>query len=130
MASFASRTKVNWDVNPDELIAHAVHVGKLALDKLSEEGIEDEESLPLFGTKQRIVPKLKTLAPDALKLLLADSISPLPLHKTMVLLETLEANKDPRLIAHEHLALAKALVNEISNLHFGPEIGVGSKKPG
>ncbi|MGA2174929.1 MAG: DNA methyltransferase [Verrucomicrobiota bacterium] len=129
MASFASRTKVDWDVNPDELIAHATHVAKLALDKLSGEGIEDQERLPLFGTMQRIDPKLKTLSPDVLKLLLTDSISPLPLHKTMLLLETLEENKDPRLIAHEHLALAKALVNEISNLHFGPEIGVGSKKP-
>ena len=47
----------------------------------------------------------------------------------MALLEILEENKDPRLIAHERLALAKALVNEISNLHFGPEIGVASKKP-
>jgi hypothetical protein len=60
--------------------------------------------------------------------LLTDSISPLPLHKTLVLLEVLEKNQDPRLSAHEHLALAKALVNHISNLQFGPEIGVGSRK--
>ncbi len=57
MASFASRTKVDWDVNPDELIAHAIHVGNLALGKLSDQGIEDQESLPLFGTKQRTAPK-------------------------------------------------------------------------
>jgi hypothetical protein len=63
-----------------------------------------------------------------LKLLLTDSISPLPLHKTILFLEILEKNKEPRLLAHEHLALAKALVNEISNLQFGPEIGVGPKK--
>lgn len=128
VASFASRTKVDWEVDPDNLIAHATHISKLALEKLAGEGIEDEEGMPLFGTKQRIVSDLKTLAPAELKLLLTDSISPLPLHKTIVLLETLEENKDPRLIAHEHLALAKSLVNEISNLHFGPEIGVGVPK--
>jgi hypothetical protein len=47
----------------------------------------------------------------------------------LVLLETIEENKDPRLVSHERLALAKSLVNEISNLHFGPEIGVGPLKP-
>jgi hypothetical protein len=129
MASFASRTKVDWDVNPDELIAHATQIAKLTLNKFTDEGIEDEESLPLFGRRQRIVPHLRTLTPDVLRLLLTDSISPLPLHKTIILLETLEENKDPRLIAHERLALAKSLVSDISNLHFGPEIGVGSKKP-
>jgi hypothetical protein len=128
MASFASQTKVDWNVNPDELITHATHIAKLALDKFEEEGIEDEERLPLFGRQLNMAPRLRTLAPDVLKLLLTDSISPLPLHKTILLLETLEENKDPRLVAHERLALAKCLVNDISNLHFGPEIGVGSKK--
>jgi len=129
MASFASRTKVDWEVSPDDLIAHATHVAKLVLDKLSEEGIEDEETLPLFARKRRIVPTLQTLKPDVAKLLLTNSLNSLPLHKTLVLLETLEKEKVPRLISHERLALAKALVNEISNLHFGPEIGVGLNKP-
>jgi hypothetical protein len=44
-------------------------------------------------------------------------------------LQTLEERKDHKFAAHEHLALAKSLVNEISNLHFGPEIGVGPIKP-
>lgn len=57
MASFASRTKVDWEVDPDALITHATQVAKLALEKLSSDGIEDEEGLPLFGTKQRIIPK-------------------------------------------------------------------------
>jgi hypothetical protein len=128
MASFASQTKVDWDVNPDELTAHATYVAKLALDRLADQGIEDQETLPLFGTRQTVAPTLKTLPSDVQKLLLTDSISPLPLHKTMVLLETMEENKDPRLISHERLALAKALVNQISNLQFGPEIGVGLAK--
>jgi hypothetical protein len=128
MAAFASRTKVNWEIDPDEMIAHGAYVSKQALDKLASQGIEDDEGLPLFGKKQRLIPDLKTLTPDTLKLLLTDSISPLPMHKTLVLLETLEENKDPRFVAHERLALAKSLVDQISNLHFGPEIGVGTLK--
>jgi len=129
MASFASRTKVDWEIDPESLLTHASHIARLALDKLASQGIEDDGGLPLFEPRPRIHPLLKTLAPDVSKLLLSDSISPLPLHKTLVLLETLEENKDPRLTAHEHLAFAKSLVNEISNLHFGPEIGVGPPKP-
>lgn len=129
MASFASRTKVDWEIDPEHLVTHANLVAKLATEKLDSQGIEDEGGLPLFETKRRTLSQLKTLPPDALKLLLTDSISPLPLHKTLVLLETLEQSREPKLAAHEHLGLAKTLVNEISNLHFGPEIGVGPAKP-
>ena len=128
MAAFATRTKVDWDIDPAKLITHAVRVAKLTTQRFVAEGIEDEGGLPLFEAQPRILPRLKTLPPDVLKLLLTDSISPLPLHKTLLLLETLEENGDPRLAGHEHLALAKTLVNEISNLHFGPEIGVGAAK--
>src|SRR6266851_2306823 len=67
--------------------------------------------------------------PEALhKLLLTNSISPLPLHKTLVLLEMIDTHTDPRFQRHEKLALAKALVSSISNLHFGPEVGVEHPK--
>jgi hypothetical protein len=129
MASFASRTKLDWDLDPEDLIRHATRIASLASEKLAGQGIEDEGDLPLFEPRQRTSFQLKALTPEALKLLLAGSISPLPLHKTLLLLETIEENKDPRLVSHERLALAKSLVSEISNLHFGPEIGVGSIKP-
>ena len=61
-------------------------------------------------------------------LLLTNSISPIPLHKTLVLLEALAENHDDRFSDHERLALAAALVDGISNLHFGPEVGVGPAK--
>jgi len=68
------------------------------------------------------------LPPETSRLLLAGSISPLPLHKTLVLLRSLAECWDERFINHERLALAKALVTGISNLHFGPEVGVGKPK--
>ena len=129
MAVFASRTKVTWDIDADGLVAHASRIAKLTLQRFQEEGIEDQGGLPLFELPRTNAPSLRLLSPELEKLLLTDSISPLPLHKTLLLLETLEASKDSAFTAHEHLALAKSLVNEISNLHFGPEVGVGPAKP-
>src|SRR6185312_15219622 len=125
MAVFASRTKVDWEINADELVAHASHIAKLTLEKFNEQGIQDED---IFDRLVKPYIPLRELPPDLVKILLTDSISPLPLHKVLVLIEVLEANRDPRLLAHEHLALAKILVNDVSNLHFGPEIGVGKIK--
>src|SRR5437660_1232579 len=51
-----------------------------------------------------------------------------PPHQTLVLLNCLEEHRDERYYQHEQLALAKALVYSISNLHFGPEVGVGPAK--
>jgi len=96
-------------------------VSDLAHQKLRIDGIDD------FGTDffPSRTENLRKLPTDAVKLLLADSISPLPLHKTLVLLEAIDKLRDDRYRSHEQLALAKALVTSISNLRFGPEVGVG-----
>jgi DNA methylase len=127
MACFASEVKTGWSVDPEGLSRHASKVASLASDKLEAEGIEGAD-LPLFRKRVKSLAKLRTLQPDIWKLLLKDSISPLPLHRTLVLLETLEEMKDDRYWQHERLALAKALVFGISNLKFGPEVGVGAAK--
>ncbi len=125
MAGFASRAKVDWSVDPEALVAHAREVARGALESLWTEGIDDLGVAPLFQTGGRRTAPLRTLPPDRLGLLLKNSISPLPLHKTLVLLDTLEQHRDDAVYAHERLALATALVSEIGNLHFGPEVGVG-----
>lgn len=125
MACFASRVKVNWDVEPDGLFNHACKIAAKVSEKLEADGISDLENLPLFRKGRGAFPKLRTLPIECGRLLLKDSISPLPLHKTLTLLETIEQDKDPHFFEHERLALAKAAVFEISNLQFGPEVGVG-----
>ena len=125
MAGFASRTKVDWSVDPHALVSHAREVADQALERLQREGIDDFGAAPLFQTHRRWTAELRTLPSDRLSLLLKNSISPLPLHKTLVLLETLEQHRDDTVFAHERLALATALVSGIGNLHFGPEVGVG-----
>jgi len=112
MAFFASSAKVDWSVDPEELLRHAETVAQATSEKL----------------KSLEAAELYTLPPEAFKLLLKDSISPLPLHKALVLLERLKAFQDDRFHKHELLALAKALVFSISNLNFGPEVGVGKTR--
>ncbi|MBI4538610.1 MAG: DNA methyltransferase [Gemmatimonadetes bacterium] len=126
MAHFASQVKLDWSPDPDGLLQYARRVAEQASAELASEGIEDD---PLFQPLQETNRPLRELPPEAAKLLLKDSISPLPLHKTLVLLDHVDALPDRRYHRHARLALAKALVYRISNLKFGPEVGVGRPKP-
>ena len=125
MASFASRTKLDWDLDSDALIAHAKTIASSAIAHLQREGIDDHGPARLCRVNSRRLADLQTLPPDRLGLLLKNSISPLPLHKTLLLLDILDQHRDDTYSSHERLALAAELVSGISNLHFGPEVGVG-----
>jgi DNA modification methylase len=125
MAHFASEVKLNWDISPEGLLDHAGLIAERAIAKMESEGIEDE---PFFQNNSKKKTLLRVLEPDKSKLLLKDSISPLPLHKTLVLIETLQKYRAEKFFSHELLALAKALVFSISNLRFGPEVGIGKPK--
>jgi DNA modification methylase len=121
---FASVIKTDWDVDPAVLTAGASEVADSARAMLRAQGIEDNEPLER-RPKGRA---LRALDQEGMKLLLADSIGPLPLHKTLVLLECLQRHRPERYYGHALLALANTLVFRISNLHFGPEVGVGKLK--
>lgn len=127
MPCFASRVKVDWSVDPELLLAHAESVAEGVAEILEADGFDEPEDLPLF-TKSKPRRVLRTLSPETEKLLLTNSISPLPLHRTLVLLQVLQMMRDDRFARYERLALAKALVFGISNLEFGPEVGVGRPK--
>lgn len=136
IAQFASQLKVDWTPEPDGLLEHASAVARAAEAMLEEDGIKDESGIddedvfPEFRSKGNgRGHELRALTPEKHKLLLTDSISPLPLHKTFVLLDCMEGQTSERYGRHELLALAKALVFSISNLHFGPEVGVAPAKP-
>ncbi|MDQ2809471.1 MAG: site-specific DNA-methyltransferase [Chloroflexota bacterium] len=123
IAQFAARVKTDWQPDPAGLLAHARAVAATAEEHLAADGIEDNPLRPLDS-----LPALQTLPPAAAALLLKGSISPLPLHKTLVLLDCLDRHADARYADHERLALAKAVVQQASNLRFGPEVGVGPAK--
>ncbi len=123
MAHFASQIKVDWTPAPDGLIKHTKEIADTALAQLLSEGINDDS--PSNAEEER---SYRTLPPESFKLLLTDSISPRPLHKVLVLLDAIKKHHDERYHRHELLALAKSLVSSISNLHFGPEVGVSRIK--
>jgi len=128
MACLAGRVKTDWRSSPNGLVRHAEEVAALASAKMKEIGICDASGFPLFHPGGEIrLPR--SLPAEAESLLLKGSISPLPLQKTLILLEALKERADRRYEGYEKLALAKALVTEIGNLHFGPEVGVGPAKP-
>lgn len=126
MSHFASIVKTDWTGDPDMLVSHAERVAQEANDKLSKFGTPEQQSLALDPKFYQY--GLKSLDPELRSLLLTGSISPLPLHRTLTLLEVLHARNDPSVDRYERLALAKALVTRISNLEFGPEVGVGPAK--
>ncbi len=100
-------------------------MAEAALARLEAQGIIDDPQ-PNLLRDELPPPDLLGLPPAELKLLLANSISPLPLHKTLVLISAIDAATYGK--SHLRLALAKALVTTISNLQFGPEVGVGPAK--
>lgn len=130
MSCFASEVKVDWGVDPEGLLEHAALVAEAARAELSASGIDDDriyDEDSLFGAWTGAENLLRTLPGESFGLLLKGSISPLPLHKTLVLLDHLRHAE--RYSGHERLALARALVSSIGNLRFGPEVGVGPAKP-
>lgn len=114
MAHFASSVKVDWAIDPEKFLNHATSVA-------------DHADRIIAADKEHMLP-MRKLPDDAFALLLKDSISPLPLHKSLVLLEQIKNTSEQRFLNHELLALAKVLVLSGSNLCFGPEVGVSRKK--
>lgn len=119
---FASSVKVNWSINPDELLEFIEGVTNTTYKKLAEQGIDDRSITPTSHVN------LLALDPSAEKALIKNSISPLPLHKTLVLLECLNSFKKTVSYKYGLLALGNALVTNIGNLRFGPEVGIGKVK--
>ena len=143
LSLLAASTKADWTPDPDGLLSHAESVAEKALATLSAHGISDQPSTAsgyrlsssedtASGQKACLEPGcrlgLRSLPPQTAKLLIKDSISALPLHKVLVLLESLGSEHDEAFAAHEKLALACILPTEAGNLRFGPEVGVGTVK--
>ncbi len=106
MAWFAGSTKLDWRPQPKQLLASAQQIAEVAEPLLTQQ-------------------PWRTLPADSQQIMLKNSISPLPLHKALVLLEQIDhLSTDPN---HHRLALAKAAVGA-SNLRFGPEVGIGKPK--
>ena len=121
MSKFAAEVKTDWSPDPDALASHANLVAEKASARLAADQLSDE---PGASTAEGL--RLRVLDADAAKLLIKHSISPLPLHKALVLREALQGEYAAGISDHERLAFARVLPTEVGNLRFGPEVGVGS----
>jgi hypothetical protein len=110
MAWFAGSVKLDWTPDPTELLHSANQIGEVSRT------IAEREA------------NLRKLPEECEKIILTNSISPRPLHKTLVLLDQIKQYDKPAYSRHLQLALAKAVITSISNLRFGPEVGVGKPK--
>ncbi len=128
MAYFASSVKVDWSVDCAGLPEYADQVALETRRTLDQQGIHEWDDAPLFAAMGGRRSPLRGLSPERSKLLLKNSISPLPLHKTLVLLDAIDQQGNHHFQQYGRLALASALVNRIGNLKFGPEVGVGRIK--
>lgn len=128
MAHFASSVKVDWSADGAALANDGERAASAAEKVLHQQGLPHRNDLPLFAAHQRGPAELRVLPTEQAKLLLKGSISALPLHKTLTLLDEIQAQGGPHLLRYGRLALAKALVTKIGNLKFGPEVGVGAIK--
>jgi DNA modification methylase len=109
VARFASATKTDWSGDARKLKSEALRIGERAERAISN------------------ARKLRSLPEEAMELLLTGSICPVPLHKSLLLLEAID--ECPRaFLGYARLAFAKTLVGSSSNLHFGPEVGVRGRK--
>ena len=127
MAHFASAVKVDWTIGGRQLTRYAETVAAVAAQAFAEQDV-DNRDLPLLAARRDSCVPLRCLPGDQAQLLLKNSISPLPLHRTLVLLDAIDAHGTPQERRCARLALAKALVRSIGNLKFGPEVGVGKAK--
>jgi hypothetical protein len=110
LAHFAGSTKLDWTISPTALSKAAKAIADRTRKQLTVE------------------TNLRRFSEDAEKILLKGCISPIPTHKVLLLSEQIETYEDPTLQSHLRLALAKGLVNGMSNLYFGPEVTVGKAK--
>ncbi|MDW8299622.1 MAG: DNA methyltransferase [Anaerolineae bacterium] len=125
VAYLASRVKTNWQIDPDQLLNLAHQIAEEAHEALARQGIED--NMLLFHLPGSV--RLRSVPPEAQQLLLKNSIDPLPLHKTLILLDTLNQYRENACYQHLLLALAKSTVQNVSNLRFAPEVSARGSKP-
>lgn len=124
IARFATKTKLNWNVNTNELLDTALDITNSLRNSFKKLGIDDNED----SHQSADLLNLRTLPHESEKILLKNSISPVPLHKSILLIEMIKAVKNEQIRDHLLLASLKTIVGDVSNLKFGPEVGLGKIK--
>jgi tRNA G10 N-methylase Trm11 len=123
MGALASRVKTSWDVDECELFRSAEEIAAAAERMWKREEPSIDLGLAHQIRERRGLFGLRELNEEQSKMLLAASISPLPLHKALLLREQI-GSAPAQFRDHLRVALAWSLVNEVGNVKFGPEVGI------
>ena len=126
MAYFASSVKVDWTVDHGKLLDYIQAVDQ-SFDEATV-GADVSLSTRLHSDESTASSLAGQLGDEVSKLLIKNSISPEPARKALALLGKIDEHGGDGLCRYGRLALADALVNGVSNLKFGPEVGVGKVK--
>ena len=110
LTAFAGSVKLSWDVSAADLRNHAEQIAESTQRSLNN------------------MMALIFLPSEKEDLLIKGSISPLPLHKVLVLLKEIDTCNSNPFQAYEHLAVAKILNESVSNIKFAPEPTVRKQK--
>ena len=123
MACFASSVKVDWTVNSDQVLTYASQVADSFNAAMGANNQFTGNQIAGYPCPEDSLTEILGL--EEAKLLIKNSISPKPVLKTLALLSKIDECGDGNLSRIGRLALAGSLVNGVSNLKFGPEVGVG-----
>lgn len=119
-AQFAGSVKVDWTVDSEALRDRAQSIASNVLLRLENQGVPD------YADDSEVKrTALQSLSDEQFPLILKDSVTPVALHKSLALLSEIECYKGQTVYKYLRLAFAKSLVFKVSNLKFGPEVGVG-----
>jgi len=127
LAAFASEVKTDWSASADLLAEWGERIVAAAEEACAASGVSLASYRRGAVSETRSLFGLMTLDEVQAGLLLRGSISPLPLHRCLLLRELI--GTAPRSVRnHLLLALAWTVVSEAGNLRFGPEVGITRPK--
>lgn len=116
----AAKVKTDWTVDPSSLVAVSDRIANALSSSIG--GVMDAQEVAKLDDTD-----LLHLDPAAQKLLLKGSISPMPLHKALSILNEID-QCDEHVASYLRVAMASTLVKDAGNLRFGPEVGVTKPK--
>jgi hypothetical protein len=132
MTAFASQVKTRWEIDLAEFDRRRHDLLRSIREPLQSIGVQ----YPLQLSFEDLLPAGKSvlegdadLSGESLEHLLPKNwISEIPLRKTLIARQAIDALPDDAITDIFRLALASVVVSDISNLGFGPEVYVSTKK--
>lgn len=135
VTAFASRVKTQWDIDLDSFrtrrndLLKRVRPALLELTPIGRsEQLNFDDLLALREKPSRYEPLARTTRDEIVALIPKGAISPLPLSKTLLVRDTIFDQPADSIRDLFLLALASAVVGDVSNLGFGPEVYVSKQR--